>query len=240
LIDAARENWKSCEISDLEFKVGGAIVGDDNFNSLISDGCDVKVDTLAVGFASLADDDSAVMTYAEIDLLTELKPGRFGDFEDFEITSELVAQSIESEVEHVFDELQRRFLTFKLSLASEYTMREFITPLLVSAALVVGNIQLFCERQIKGSRANGPIDYVALYRAYIVCVTEAKKTDLIKGVRQNVAEIKACREAFRQHQASIQFKNKKRFREVDESAYRNELSSTGIVTTGQKTALIIV
>jgi hypothetical protein len=230
LRDWVQESWAPLSVTDFNISVNDVVLDEENCSGLILTSAAVVVSSLAVGFGDMKKDD--VLSYAQLKLLYEIDNGRFGDYDAGAESAE--ANIVDSEVDFLFRDLTRRMTAFGSAAASEYTMREFISPFLISAALVVGSIELFCERNIRGSRANGPIDYVALYRAFVICVTEAKKLEIEKGVTQNVAQMKACREAFQVHEAT-KMGQKRRYKEVaSEADYREQLPSSGIVSTGEK------
>lgn len=214
-------------MTDFNIKVNDVVLHEDNCSGLLLTSAEVVVSSLSVGFGEMKKDD--VLSYAHLSLLFETDDGRFVDYC---AGAESAEYNIDSEVDYLFVDLTRRMTAFSGAVTSEYTMREFISPFLISAALIVGSIELFCERNIRGSRANGPIDYIALYRAFVICVTEAKKLEIEKGVTQNIAQMKACREAFQVHEATKKGQ-KRRYKEVaSEVEYRHQLPSSGIVSTG--------
>lgn len=53
------------------------------------------------------------------------------------------------------------------------------------------------------------------------------------GTIQNIAQLKACREAFQQQLAVTDNKERKRYREYDEADYNYNIPSCGIVTCGK-------
>eukprot|EP01040_Poterioochromonas_malhamensis_P003476 gene3476-3713_t len=188
----------------------------------------ILVSSLSVGFSDMKKED--VMAYAGISVLYEKDHSKFADY----VFNTSSASILENEVNYIFHDLTRRVNAFSNALRSETTMREFISPFLISAVLIVGNIDFYCERSLRGSRANGAVDYVAIYRAFIICVTEAKKLEIEKGVSQNIAQMKASRESFQVHEATKRHK-KRNFKEViNEAAYLHELPSSGIISTGEQ------
>lgn len=89
-------------------------------------------------------------------------------------------------------------------LASEYTMREFIGPILIGALRLVliflkksgnsGRLSLICEKIIVGLHAHGPVDYVVVFDYLDIILTEAKKLEILPGVIQNLLQQRASQE----------------------------------------------
>jgi hypothetical protein len=76
-------------------------------------------------------------------------------------------------------------------------MREFISPVLVGGILLGGGgLKLVSEKRIQGGWGSGPVDYVAVYKHFDIILTEAKKEDVVGGIRQNIAQQVAGREHF--------------------------------------------
>jgi len=100
----------------------------------------------------------------------------------------------------VFDELQRRMIAYDWNSTkkSEFTMREFIGPLLVAAIILMdcSGIKMYSERKVVGKFGNGPLDYDIAYKEFHICVAEAKREDLDKGIAQNIAQLVACRNEY--------------------------------------------
>ena len=86
----------------------------------------------------------------------------------------------------------------------EYTKREFISPILALSAKHAG-VKLACEEQIEGSKGKGPVDWVAKFQQFNICITEGKKDDLDKGVYQNLAQLTAASEAMRKRPLPVDF-----------------------------------
>lgn len=75
----------------------------------------------------------------------------------------------------------------------EYTRREFISAILVLAATKAG-VKLACEEVVEGSRAKGPVDWMAHYEEHGICITEGKKDNISAGLYQNLAQLTALGE----------------------------------------------
>jgi hypothetical protein len=92
--------------------------------------------------------------------------------------------TIGSIIERAVSELYVRLRVFTLQGCSEYTRRELVSPILLAAALIAGNISLHAEYGLSGRLGNGPVDYVALYKHFCVLLTEAKQEKLMMATGQ--------------------------------------------------------
>lgn len=100
-----------------------------------------------------------------------------------------VENAIEDQVNLIQQELLRR--SGKISLSShvtEYTKREFISPVLVGCLHLLKDVTMVCEKKIIGTFGNGPVDYVLMYKSLHILLTEAKKGDIEGGVMQNLVQ----------------------------------------------------
>lgn len=68
------------------------------------------------------------------------------------------------EVTYVQNDLNRRISAVNVVNASEYTMREFISPILISALRLVEGVTMMCEKSIVGRFGHGPVDYALSYQ----------------------------------------------------------------------------
>ena len=104
----------------------------------------------------------------------------------------------------VTEDIMYRNEVIDRNLASEYTMREFIGPILVGALRLVliflkktgnsGRLSLICEKIIVGLHAHGPVDYVVVFDYLDIILTEAKKLEILQGVIQNLLQQRASQE----------------------------------------------
>jgi hypothetical protein len=126
---------------------------------------------------------------------------------------------------------------------SEYTCREFISPLLVYAVKLVidhrktaeEKLMLYCEKEILGRKFHGPVDYTLMYGIIDIVLTEAKKSDLEGGINQNLLQQHSSLEFLAEMFTGTLDTDRKRYREEWDTNY-NELSvvtTCGIVTTGK-------
>lgn len=131
----------------------------------------------------------------------------------------------------------------KIALASETTMREFISPVLIGALRCVLDLckqlygdtvlSLMCEKRIVGHHALGPVDYAIVFDCLDILLTEAKKRDLPMGIVQNLLQQRASQQMLAN--TLIDFnatgENRKRlFKEAFEEVA--ETASYGIASTG--------
>lgn len=95
---------------------------------------------------------------------------------------------------HAIDDLKLKYELYDpIESGCEYTKREFISPILALSAKHAG-VKLACEEQIEGSKGKGPVDWVAKFQQFHICITEGKKDNLDKGVYQNLAQLTAASE----------------------------------------------
>ena len=117
---------------------------------------------------------------------------------DSEISDEIYAEAIST----LSNDLLDRIRVLDLAQASEYTMRELISPVLVRALCLVDShrtqktgkktgldrVRLICDKQVSGSSGHGPIDYVMSYLNVLIVLGEAKHGDLYGGLHQNLVQ----------------------------------------------------
>jgi hypothetical protein len=234
--DRFRDRWEECAVSDFEIVVAKTTtkINATNFVELVGNGSQIAAKLSSVGFSDMKEE--AVLDYAGLRSLYQVDNSHFSDLRTKSGASDEVVNGlleiIDVQVNATYEELCRRSLVFGLSLETECTVREFVSPILIASCLLVQNVEMYCEKNIRGSKANGPVDYVVVYRAFAICVTEAKRFQLDEGTIQNVARLKASREAFQQQLAVADNIGKKRYREYDQTDYQYDLPSCGIVTSG--------
>jgi len=133
--------------------------------------------------------------------------------------------------------LRRRKIDLTIGV-SEYTKREFISPVLIGSLQIVDEITMMCEKKIIGSFGNGPVDYSLIYKNINIVLTEAKKEDMEGGLIQNLVQQEASHESLAYAILPADCKNvavtrnvrKRKFDEISKSVAR--LPSYGIVTNG--------
>jgi len=180
----------------------------------------IKVVEICQGFSYFKGDEA--LAYANVEEINSTE-----DDTKFECVS-----IPEKDVEVVRVELQRRSDVFRRFNASETTMREFISVVLVGAVLFVNkgvdkkdSIEMIAEHEVRGILGRGPVDYDILLDLFHICVAEAKKEKIENGFFQNVAQMVACRDQY-------VYDNKKRKRDEPGVDYIQDIPSAGIVSTG--------
>ena len=145
----------------------------------------------------------------------------------------------------VVEDIMFRNEVIDRDLASEYTMREFISPVLIGALRLVliflkkssnnGKLSLMCEKVLVGLHAHGPVDYVVVFDYLDIILTEAKKVDIPNGVIQNLLQQRASQEFLSNVLLDCNEKGesrKRRFQEVFEAIAST--ATCGAVTTGSE------
>lgn len=170
-----------------------------NFKIVDSNNKTLVILKLSKGFSMFTDEDE-VLDYINCLFHHYSQISSLVDDPDFaniptNITSndELAAMAVS-----VRKELDLRKQVIEIHGATEYSMCEFISPLLIgSVNLMVDylkaqqtsneKLSLSCEKQIVGNVYQGPVDYVVVFDCLDIVLTEAKKDmDLKKGVLQNL------------------------------------------------------
>jgi hypothetical protein len=81
---------------------------------------------------------------------------------------------------------------------NEATARNFINPFMVEAVYKVASkyplTRLAVEDDFDGGRSIGRLDYVVYCQYFAVLVTEAKMSDMRKGITQNIAQLQTAAE----------------------------------------------
>jgi hypothetical protein len=146
----------------------------------------------------------------------------------FDLPQGLTDASFEEQTNLVFHELIRRFCCYDTTDTSEMTMREFISPVLIGAMMMLEtsttrstkeySVQLIAEKTITGRQAKGPV--------------EAKHQNLMGGLYQNlvqqhsllevIANVKVANSSLNETKTSIR-------RALTEAT---ALGTFGIVSTG--------
>jgi hypothetical protein len=138
--------------------------------------------------------------------------------------------ALSTETESVVAELVKRINCISIDSASECTMREFISPVLIGALNVIKKkeIKFRTEYEVKGWSGNGPVDYDFMYKEFHMCVAEAKKEAIDYGVAQNCGQTMASRDVY---DISLETE-KKRKRSFEPDERTAALKSIGVVSTG--------
>lgn len=180
--------------------------------------------------------------YTDVHMVPRDKGATFVCCDEKVLPSELLDRAVSKLVANLED----RKTVMNLELASEYTMREFVSPVLVEVVLLTSqvwkstaestvdcNLSLACERIIVGKGAHGPVDYSILLDWVDFVLTEVKHHDMSMGIVQNLVQQAACKEFLANAVVPWSFVGKKRKQEF-ESTYGSisKLSSYGVATTG--------
>jgi hypothetical protein len=86
---------------------------------------------------------------------------------------------------------------------NEATTRNFINPFMVEAVAKVKSdyplLVLAVEQDFEGSRGYGFLDYIILYQDLAIVITEAKMTEMRKGIVQNIVQLHTAVEVLGVH-----------------------------------------
>lgn len=168
--------------------------------------------------------------------------------EMFPECSSIPAEILREEATKVLVNFKDRTDVINRKLASEYTMREFMSPVIIGAlkAVIVsdrprfgnGKLSMVCEKKIIGKRAHGPVDYSFLFDCLDLVLTEAKRDDLDLGIVQNLLQQRACQEFLANtliDYDAIQDDRKRKFAEAFNDVARTP--TCGNTSTGEKWVL---
>lgn len=181
---AVKSQWKEFEVAAFEFSVNAVTLSKENeFHLLRKFPLQVAVENLSKGFSKFREKDA--YAYARVS-------SAITDTKKFPQTVQV--DKAGKWFQHALDDLKIKHELFgALTEGCEYTRREFISAVLILSAKLAG-VKLAVEERIEGSLGNGPVDWVALYQSYRVCVTEGKKDALSDGLIQNIGQLAATRE----------------------------------------------
>lgn len=201
------ETWP--ELQDMKFELEGG--NNHAINDAFLDHCTfplhltVKVEQS--GFSDFMSLEKA-LSYAGVEELVE------GDVAELNFPAKLTIAPTDPVLHHVYEDLKLKHALYDpLAQGCEYTRREFISPILVLAATKAG-VKLACEQEVEGTRAKGPVDWMAHYKRHGICITEGKKDNISGGIAQNIAQLTALGE-----------------KRGTKRAYRVDLPLFGVATT---------
>ena len=136
------------------------------------------------------------------DDVSELFPGYSLNLRDEDFPpDQTVADSIyATEANSVQSEIARRAIVINdFADTCEYTMREFISPVLIGAVIValskLPSLRMVCEKRIVGRFAQGPVDYVLFLDSLFILLGEAKLNDMNGGAKQNYVQQRASQDS---------------------------------------------
>jgi hypothetical protein len=147
-----------------------------------------------------------------------------------------------------------RIECFNKIFSSEYTMREFISPVLIGSIrlakkkllnekIPVERLELTCEKNIIGLHAHGPVDYTIMFDCLDIVLTEAKKHEVEDGILQNLLQQRASQEFLSNTLLSdnasnehfVGYDRKRKFNEIFKDIA--SIPTFGIVSTGSEWVL---
>ena len=182
LSDAVKNKWKEFEVADFKMLVEAVTLSSDSISQLEFP-VTVTVESLRKGFSDFKA--AEAYSYASVNQATT-------DASKFPQPAAIDANG--KWFQHALVDLELKHELYgKLWEGCEYTRREFISSVLILSAKLAG-VTLAVEEQVEGRLGRGPIDWVALYQYYRICITEGKKDALADGVIQNIAQLAATRE----------------------------------------------
>jgi hypothetical protein len=161
----------------------------------------------------------------------------------FDLPQGLTDASFEEQTNLVFHELIRRFCCYDTTDTSEMTMREFISPVLIGAMMMLETsttistkeypVQLIAKKTITGRQAKGPVDYVMSYKSVYIIVGEAKHQNLMGGLYLNLVQQHSLLEVIANVKVDANSSLKKRKQAFDRALTEaTALGTFGIVSTG--------
>jgi len=182
LSNAVKNKWKEFEVADFKMLVEAATLSSDSISRLEFP-VTVTIESLRKGFSDFKV--AEAYSYARVNSAT-------ADASKFPAPAAVDAN--DKWFQHALDDLTIKHQLFgALTEGCEYTRREFISAVLIISAKLAG-VKLAVEENVEGRLGNGPVDWVALYRSFRICITEGKKDNLSNGVGQNIAQLAATRE----------------------------------------------
>lgn len=213
---------------DLKNCSGDAILTDETCADFLRNGnCKIKIESCAVGFSKIKR--SVVLAWAGVNEIV------YDDacFEDNIL--DLENEEIKNILDHVVRHIQYTDRVYgPIVRCLEASVREYIGVVLLACAMIAGEIKMSAEKSICGKKANGPLDYVMLYKKFFLLITEAKKDDMTGGTIQNLAQLVASREQYLYNEAPPSRKRTY----MDMAGQIARIPSTGIVTSGKDWILL--
>ena len=182
-MEGPEKEWREFEVAGFKLTANAVPLSSDTIYSELKFPLQVTVVNLSKGFSTFKDDEA--YAYARVNSATT-------DADKFPRPVEIVTE--DEWFQHALKDLRIKHELFgALTEGCEYTRREFISAVIILSAKIAG-VKLAVEENIQGRLGNGPVDWVALYESYRICITEGKKDNLSNGVIQNIAQMVASRE----------------------------------------------
>lgn len=174
------------------------------------------------------------------------------DGSTFPTCPDLSRDRLAASVDKVMHSLNDRLKVINISLATEYSMREFVSPILIELVILAaelwksmpGNekdsskLSLACERIIVGKSAHGPVDYSILLDWIDFVLTEVKLKDMSAGIVQNLVQQAACKQFLANTVIPLsgdRETKKKKYEDAFDSV--TSIASYGVATTGDRWVL---
>ncbi|RIB20845.1 hypothetical protein C2G38_2178271 [Gigaspora rosea] len=131
-----------------------------------------------------------------------------------------------------FNEIRRKLEAFQ-TINNEPTVREFTSPFLTTAVVILKNkqhnLKLNAEINLQGSRGFGPVDYSIKSDDMLVVVIEVKKEDFNQGTAQAFAQM---------HSAVEALEKKRKLDQTDFEEDKFPFRMYGIVTSAREWVFI--
>lgn len=176
--------WSEFEVAEFRLKLDGAILLEEESDmAKLTFPATIVVENMRKGFSDFKEGEAYVYAGVAAPVTNESQ-----------FPTPKVIDTNGKWFKHALDDMKVKHELFgHLTDGCEYTRREFISPVLVLAAKLAG-VKLGVEEPIAGRLGHGPVDWIALYKSYRICITEGKKDDLTRGVVQNIAQMAATGE----------------------------------------------
>lgn len=95
--------------------------------------------------------------------------------------------------EHCLENLKEKLSAFGERYGkNEARAREFISPILIAAVLLAPGTRLDVETSVTGEDDLGHVDYSILKGNELVCISEAKKSEMGEGIAMNLMQCKGA------------------------------------------------
>lgn len=144
---------------------------------------------------------------------------------------------IDAEAQYVTQEMLRRIRCMDATGVTDYqyTSREFISPVLIGAAMLASAVTMVCDKQVVGRYGRGPINYALLYKKVSIVITEAKNDDIEGGIAENIVQQTSARESLASGLLFSGEGGSSRKRSFDKMVgVLHTIPSYGVVTTAEK------
>eukprot|EP00978_Attheya_sp_CCMP212_P005317 scaffold11872_cov53-Attheya_sp.AAC.1 len=183
LSNTVKNTWKVFKVADFQLVVEDVVGLSNNSISQLKFPVTVIVENLRKGFSDFNDEEA--YSYAGVNS-TVADKSQFPPPVDVDPNDKWFL--------HVVDDLTIKHQVFgALYEGCKYMRWEFISAMMILSANLAG-VNLAVKENVEGQLAEGPVDWVALYQSYWICITEGKKDNLSNGVVQNIAQLAATRE----------------------------------------------